>query len=153
MSSKPFDVGDAVIWHVQRGKDQGKRLSGVITSTACGRVPGWNIKRSDGKRVTIRSNMLSHAPAEPSKVQLYEVTAFVKYAVVIAATSEENALAEVDTWERSWHENGDLIDVSDVGVNDTRPLKVAPLSWKDEAHELTSEARQALGLSIREAHT
>lgn len=72
------------------------------------------------------------------KPKLYEISALVSYAVVVLATSKEEALAEVATWEHAWDGNADLIGVSDVEVTDVRD------GDEDDAHEVTANARKAL---------
>lgn len=75
------------------------------------------------------------------KLKLYEISALVDYHSVILATSEKDALEHVATWEQAWHENADLIAVSDVQITDIRPLKAS--DWKDEAHDRTCKAANA----------
>lgn len=71
-------------------------------------------------------------------LKLYEISALVAYSSVILAVSEKDALEHVVTWEQAWHENADLIAVSDVEITDVRPLKAS--DWKDEAHDRTCRA-------------
>ena len=66
------------------------------------------------------------------EVQLYEFTAIISRAVVVAATSKEEAHAVISSWEQAWEENSDFIGVSDVDLSDVRPLKSS--DWRDEAH-------------------
>lgn len=84
----------------------------------------------------------SHAVAagdEVGGVKLYEIGALVKYAVVVAAVSKEDALQHVETWEDCWPGSSDLIGVSDVEVTDVRDVKSSDL--EDEAHEVTAAAK------------
>lgn len=78
---------------------------------------------------------------KPTAARLYEVTALVSYSVVLLATSSEDALAHVATWEHAWDSSADLIGVSDVDVLDVRDLKAS--DWRDEAHECTAAATKA----------
>jgi len=64
--------------------------------------------------------------------KLYEFTANLKCAVVVAAESEEEARAAIETWETSWVDSGDLLEVSDVDLLVVREAKASDLS--DEAH-------------------
>lgn len=75
------------------------------------------------------------------KLKLYEISALVDYHSVILAASEKDALAHVATWDRAWHENADLIAVSDVQITDIRPLKA--YDWRDEAHDRTCKVAYA----------
>ena len=72
-----------------------------------------------------------------NEVKLYELTVLVKYHAVIAATSEQDALDHVDSWENAWHDNADLIGVTDLDVCDVRDAT----SVVDEAHEVTMKAK------------
>ena len=76
-------------------------------------------------------------------MRLYEITATVTYATVIAACSEEDALAHVKTWERAWADpaNADLLSVCDIGVRDVRDMTRS--GWEDEAHDITDAANEA----------
>jgi len=68
-------------------------------------------------------------------VKLYEISALLTYHVVIAAESEDQALAEVETWEHSWDAKAALIGVSDVEVFDVRdPYAQTNKAFEDEAH-------------------
>lgn len=55
--------------------------------------------------------------------KLYEFTALVRYAAVIYADSEEDARAEVETWENAWHDTGEICEVVDVDLVDVRELR------------------------------
>ncbi len=66
------------------------------------------------------------------KKKLYEITAYVRFAVVVWADSEERALKAVETWEHAWDANADLIEVCDVGVVDVRD------GSPDDAHEIAT---------------
>lgn len=82
-----------------------------------------------------------HGVVSSQKPKLYEITALVSYSAVIYATSKEDAMEAVSTWENAWHDTADLIGVSDVSVLDVRPLKAS--DWNDEAHEATPSALAA----------
>jgi len=82
------------------------------------------------------------ATCSASSVRLYEITAIISRSVVIAATSEEEALAHVETWEQAWETSSDLIGVSDVDLLCVRDMKTD--DWEDEAHEVTPEALSLL---------
>lgn len=64
--------------------------------------------------------------------KVYEITAMVTYALVIAADSAEAALAHVKTWEGAWPANADLVGVSDVEVVEERNPHTSDL--EDECH-------------------
>lgn len=66
------------------------------------------------------------------KKKRFEIVALVKYALVIAADSKEEALKHVETWEESWHSHADLVGVSDVEVVDEREPYTNDL--EDECH-------------------
>ena len=69
--------------------------------------------------------------------KLYEVSALVRYAIVLYADSPEQALKHVETWDEAWHGNAALIGASDVeivAVRDGEP---------DEAHEDVTAAKEA----------
>lgn len=85
-------------------------------------------------------------PAGSASVKLYEITAIITRSVVVAATSEAEAMEHVSTWEQSWETSSDLIGVSDVGLMCSRPLKAS--DWRDEAHEITPEARALLNNEV-----
>ena len=72
--------------------------------------------------------------------RLFEVSVIIERTAVILATSKEDALEHVETWELAWEENSDLIGVTDKEVTVIRPLKVDLLDWDDEAHVATDEA-------------
>jgi len=76
--------------------------------------------------------------------RLFEIAVVVIRHAVILATSEEDALQHVETWEEAWEEHSDLIDTTDREVTDIRDLKVDILDWDDEAHDATSEARKII---------
>lgn len=79
--------------------------------------------------------------------QLYEISALVRYHVVILATSKEEALAEVETWENAWHDSSDFVDVTDVDLFHVSDPKASPDHWDDEAHIRTASARAAQGVT------
>jgi hypothetical protein len=74
--------------------------------------------------------------------KLYEIVAHLKYAVVVAATSKEDALKQIELWEQCWHDNSDFIGVSDVEVTDVR--KVDFDTVYDDTHEITHAAKDAI---------
>ena len=84
----------------------------------------------------------SSATCSASSVRLYEIRAIISRSVVIAATSQEEALAHVETWEQAWETSSDLIGVSDVDLLCVRDMKTD--DWEDEAHEATPEALSLL---------
>lgn len=67
--------------------------------------------------------------------KLYEISALVSYHVVILATSKEEALKEVETWENAWHDTGEFNGVSDVDLFDVRD------GTERDAHVVTRSAR------------
>lgn len=71
-------------------------------------------------------------------VKLYEIVALVKYAVVVAAVSEADAMQQIQGWEQCWPTSSDLIGVSDVELTDVRDVRASDL--EDEAHEVTAAA-------------
>lgn len=73
-------------------------------------------------------------------MRLYEITAMVKYSVVIAALSEEDAMKHVKSWEQSWPQTAEFTEVGDVEVLDEREMTVSGNDWNDEAHDITSAA-------------
>jgi hypothetical protein len=60
--------------------------------------------------------------------KLYEFSALLSCSAVIYAESEEDARAEVKTWEKAWIETGDFNCVSDVELCDVRH------GYPDNAH-------------------
>jgi len=84
--------------------------------------------------------MSESVKVERTSVRLYEIVALVKYAVVVAATSKDEALKHIETWEKCWPTSSDFIGVSDVELMDVRKLTDA----EDEAHEVTESARAAI---------
>ena len=87
-------------------------------------APGGTEKTADGAGES--------SPAPDGWPKLVEVVALVKYAVVIYADSEAQALEHVTTWEHAWDANADLIGVSDVEVGDVQP------GTPEDAHEVTA---------------
>jgi hypothetical protein len=73
-----------------------------------------------------------------SCVRLYEITAMISRSVVIAATSKQDALSHVETWEDAWEAVSELIGVSDVDLNNVRDVKTD--NWNDEANQATCAA-------------
>ena len=66
--------------------------------------------------------------------KLYEFTALVSCAAVIAADDEQSAMNAIETWERAWFETGDMIGVSDVELSDVREVDQDIL--EDLAHQM-----------------
>ena len=66
--------------------------------------------------------------------KLYEFTALLKCALVIAADTEADARETIQTYERHWYEGGDFIGVSDIELVDVREADQD--SIKDFAHEI-----------------
>jgi len=66
--------------------------------------------------------------------KLYEFTAILTCALVIAADNEADARKAIETYERHWYEGGDFIGVSDVELNDVREADQKCL--EDLAHEI-----------------
>ncbi len=90
------------------------------------------------------------AAATACSPRLFEVSVLISRTAVILATSEEEALAHVETWEQAWEENSDYIDVTDKEVTTIRDLKVDLLDWDDEAHDATTSARAMIAERARE---
>jgi len=84
--------------------------------------------------------MNTESPGEQGgyvKRKLYEICASVDYAVVIAATSREEALEHVKTWEHAWDANADLLGVSNVEIVSVRePRSQLKKDLQDEAHDV-----------------
>lgn len=51
---------------------------------------------------------------------LFEFTAILRCAAVVKADTEAEARAEIETWERSWVDVGELQEASDVELVDVR---------------------------------
>jgi hypothetical protein len=66
--------------------------------------------------------------------KLYEFTALISCAYVVAADNENDAREAIKTYERAWFETGDLIGVSDVELADVREADQNCL--QDLAHEI-----------------
>jgi len=66
--------------------------------------------------------------------KLYEFTALLKCAYVVAADDEQLAREAIKTFERAWFESGDFIGVSDVDLADVRDADQECL--EDLAHEI-----------------
>jgi len=66
---------------------------------------------------------------------LYEIAAYVRYQIVVAADSSEQALAHVESWGQAWGALADFIDVSDVEVVDER------MGLLEEAHVIIDSER------------
>lgn len=71
--------------------------------------------------------------------KLYEITALLRVSTVIAADSEEQAMAHVKDWHEAWRDdqNADLVGVSDIKIFDVRDAN----DVEDEAHDIA--AREA----------
>lgn len=67
-------------------------------------------------------------------LNLFEISACVRYGVVIAADSKEQALKHVESWADAWHTNAELIGVIDVDLIDHR------YGTLEEAHDVADEA-------------
>ena len=67
--------------------------------------------------------------------KLYEFTALLECAAVIAADSEAEAEAAIKTWERAWIYRGDFIGVSDVKLSVVRDVD-PDCELIDLAHEI-----------------
>ena len=67
--------------------------------------------------------------------RLYEFTALLECAVVIAADSEPEARAAIKTWGKAWIETGDFIGVSDVELSEVRDID-PDCELSDLAHEI-----------------
>ena len=65
-------------------------------------------------------------------MRLYEFGAMLKFHLVVAAESENDARETIKTFERTWSTQGDLIEVSDVDLVDVRVPESDDLD--DEAH-------------------
>jgi len=66
--------------------------------------------------------------------KLYEFTALLECAYIVAADDEQSAKEAVKTFERAWFESGDFIGVSDVYLVDVRDADQECL--EDLAHEI-----------------
>ena len=71
-------------------------------------------------------------------MKLYEFSALCKCNVVIAAKSEQAAREEIKTYERAWFETGELIEVSDVELEDVRESDYP----EDDAHVIVGEIKK-----------
>ena len=67
--------------------------------------------------------------------KLYEFSALLKCAYVVAADDEESARDAIKTYERTWFEGGDFIGVSDVELVDVREEQDQDC-LEDLAHEI-----------------
>ena len=70
--------------------------------------------------------------------KLYEIQAIVRCAAVVAAESEEQALAHVETWENSWFQIGEILEVADKSVVDVRDIACHD-NLMVEAHSVAAE--------------
>ena len=66
--------------------------------------------------------------------KLYEFTALLECAYIVAADTEENAREAIKTYEKAWIESGDFIGVLDVDLVDVRDADQDCL--EDLAHEV-----------------
>ena len=66
--------------------------------------------------------------------KLYEFTALVSCAAVIAADDEQSARKAIETWERAWFETGEMIGVSDIELFSVREADQSCL--EDLAHQV-----------------
>lgn len=66
--------------------------------------------------------------------KLYEFTALVSCAAVIAADTEIEARKAIETWERAWFETGEFTGVSDVELSGVKDADQGSL--EDLAHEV-----------------
>ena len=66
--------------------------------------------------------------------KLYEFTALLTCAYVVAADDEKAAREAIKTYERTWFESGEVIEISDVQLSDIREADQESL--KDLAHEI-----------------
>jgi hypothetical protein len=73
-----------------------------------------------------------------AKPRLFEISVLVNYSTVILATSREEALKEIESWEQCWPNYSDFTAVSDVEVVDERE------GGEDDAHCVTSKAKSLL---------
>lgn len=71
--------------------------------------------------------------------KLVEITALVRYSVVIHADSKEQALKSVESWEHAWDSNADLVGVSDVEVLDIRDGEKRTLIFNIERYRLMNK--------------
>ena len=101
------------------------------------------------KTVQTPSSGSPSATCSASSVRLYEINAIISRSVVIAATSKEDALSHVETWEKAWETSSELIGVSDVDLFDVRDM--ATDDWNDEANEATPAAISLLNAESRHA--
>lgn len=67
-------------------------------------------------------------------MKLFEFSARLQCAVVIAAPDEETARKEIETWEHAWVETGVLQGVVDVELADVRPAPETEAEQEDVAH-------------------
>jgi hypothetical protein len=67
--------------------------------------------------------------------KLYEFSAYLKCAIVIAAEFEDEARAELETWESSWNDVGEILESVGVDLLDVRdPHGQTRRELEDEAH-------------------
>jgi len=66
--------------------------------------------------------------------KLYEFTALLECAYIVAADTEEKAREAIKTYEKAWIESGDFIGVQDVDLVDVRDADQDCL--EDLAHEV-----------------
>jgi len=66
--------------------------------------------------------------------KLYEFTALLECAYIVAANTEKEAREAIKTYEKTWFESGDFIGVQDVDLVDIRDVDQDCL--EDLAHEI-----------------
>ncbi len=73
------------------------------------------------------------------EMKLFEFSANITCAAVVAAKTEEAAREAIKTWERAWFETGDFQQVNDVDLVDIREIKDSEMdSLHDLAHEVVA---------------
>lgn len=68
------------------------------------------------------------------KAKLFEFVETIQCSVVIAAPDESTARKEIETWERTWFETGEMLGVVDVDLVDVRPAPKTKEAQQDVAH-------------------
>ena len=72
-------------------------------------------------------------------MKLFEFSANITCAAVVAAKTEEAAREAIKTWESAWFETGDFQQVNDVDLVDIREIKDSEMdSLHDLAHEVVA---------------
>ncbi len=67
--------------------------------------------------------------------KLFEFTALLECAYVVAADDEKSAREAIKTYEKTWFTSGDFLGVQDVQLSDVRDADQDCLN--DLAHEIT----------------